>query len=51
MSDLKDKAKDKIDAAAKGTKDGAAKVIDKSEELAHQAGDKMQEGAKNLKNA
>ena len=51
MSDLKDKAKDKIDAAAKATKDGTANVIDKSKDLAHQAGDKMQGGAKKLKNA
>ena len=40
-----------IDNAAKATKDTAAKVIDKSKDLAHKAGDKMAEGAKKLKNA
>ena len=51
MSDLKDKTKEKIDSAAKATKDAAGKVIDKSKDLAHKAGEKMDEGAKKLKSA
>ncbi len=51
MTDFKNKAKAKIDEAAKATKDAAATVVDKSKDLAHKAGDKMKQGAKTLKDA
>jgi hypothetical protein len=51
MSDLKDKTKEKIDAAADATKNAAGKVIDKSKDVAHAVGKKMEEGGKRLKDA
>ena len=51
MSDLKDKTKEKIDGAAKATKDAAGKAVDKSKDLAHKAGNQMEQGAKKLKGA
>jgi hypothetical protein len=51
MSDLKDKAKDKIDAAAETAKKATEKVVDKTKDVAHAAGKKMEEGAKKLKDA
>lgn len=51
MSDLKDKAKDKIDDAADATKRGAGKVVDKAKDLAHSAGKKLEEGGKKLKDS
>ena len=51
MSDMKDKAKQKINDAADVAKNAAAKVVDKSKEVAHSAGKKMEEGGKRLKNA
>ena len=41
MSDMKDKAKQKIDDAADGAKKTADKVVDKSKDVAHSAGNKM----------
>jgi hypothetical protein len=51
MSDLKDKAKEKIDDAADATKKASDKVIDKSKDVAHSAGKKMEEGGKRLQDA
>ena len=51
MSDMKDKAKQKIDDAADGAKKAADKVVDKSKDIAHRAGKKMEEGGKRLQDA
>lgn len=51
MSDLKDKAKEKIDQAAEAAKTTAAKAIDKSKDVARSAGEKMEKGGKKLKDA
>ena len=51
MSDLRDKAKDTIDAAANAAKKATDKVADKTRDVAHAAGKKMEEGAKKLKEA
>jgi hypothetical protein len=51
MSDMKDKAKQKIDDAADGAKKAADKVVDKSKDVAHSAGKKMEEGGKRLQDA
>jgi hypothetical protein len=51
MSDLKDKVKDSVDAAAEAAKKAADVVTDKTKDAAHAAGKKMAEGAKKLKNA
>jgi|SRR5450432_1534446 gas vesicle protein len=51
MSDLKDKAKEKIDDAADAAKKAAAKVVDKSKDVAHSAGKKMEEGGNRLQDA
>ncbi len=51
MNDLKDKAKDKIDATAEAGKKAAAKVADKSKDLAQATGEKLEQGAKKLKGA
>jgi hypothetical protein len=51
MSDLKDKAKDRIDAVAEAAKKATEKVVDKTKDAAHAAGKKLEEGAKKLKDA
>jgi gas vesicle protein len=51
MSDMKDKAKQKIDDAADGAKKAVDKVVDKSKDIAHRAGKKMEEGGKRLQDA
>ena len=51
MSDLKDKAKEKIDAAARASKKAADQAAETAKDLAHKAGKKLEEGAKRLKNA
>jgi hypothetical protein len=51
MSDLKDRAKEKIDDAAHGAKKATDKVVDKSKDFAHGAGKKMEEGGKRLQDA
>ena len=51
MSDMKDKAKRKIDEAAEGAKKVAEKVVDKSRDAAHNAGKKIEEGGKRLQDA
>ncbi len=45
---MKDKAKKKIDSAAKATKAAAGTAIDKSKDLAHTAGKKLEEGGRRL---
>jgi ElaB/YqjD/DUF883 family membrane-anchored ribosome-binding protein len=49
MSDLKDKAKEKIDDAANAAKKASDKVADKGKDIAHTADKKMEEGPKKLK--
>ena len=51
MSDMRDKAKQKINDAADGAKKVVDKVVDKSKDVAHSAGKKMEEGGKRLQNA
>jgi gas vesicle protein len=51
LSDMKDKAKEKIDDAADAAKNAAGRVIDKSTDVAHSAGEKMEEGGKRLQDA
>ena len=51
MSDLKDKAKEKIDVAAEAAKKATEIVIDKSKDAAHSAGQKLEEGGKRLQDA
>jgi hypothetical protein len=48
---MKDKAKQKIDRAADATKKASAKVADKSKDIAHRAGKKLEAGGKRLRNA
>ena len=51
MSDMKDKAKHKIDDAADAAKQAADRVVDKSKDLAHSAGKKMKEEGSRLQDA
>ena len=51
MSDIEDKAKQKIDDAADAAKKAADKVVGKSKDIAHSAGKKMEEGGKRLQDA
>jgi hypothetical protein len=51
MSDLREKAKDKLDEAADAAKKAIDNVADKAKDLAHAGGKKMEEGAKKLKDA
>ena len=51
MSDLKDKAKEKIDDAADAAKKATDQVVDKAKDVAHSAGKKMEEGGKRLQDA
>ena len=44
MSDLKDKAREKINEAADVIKHATDKVVDKSKDVAHIAGKKLEEG-------
>ena len=48
MTDMKDKAKQKIDDAADAAKKAAGKVVDKSKDVAHSAGKKLEVGGKRL---
>ena len=48
MSDLKDKAKEKIDAAAEAAKKATEIVMDKSRDAVHSAREKLEEGSKRL---
>jgi hypothetical protein len=51
MNDFRDKAKDKIDDAAKAAKSATDKIADKSKEATHTAGKKLEEKGKKLQNA
>jgi hypothetical protein len=51
MSDLKKKTKDKIDSTAEAAKNATEKIGDKSKDIAHASGKKIDEGAKKLKDA
>jgi hypothetical protein len=51
MSDLKDKAKDKIGDVADAAKKAAGKVVDTTKDVAHSAGKKLEEGGKRLRDA
>ena len=48
INEMRDKAMQKLDEAAEAAKKAAALVIDRSKELAHDAGRKMEVGAKIL---
>jgi hypothetical protein len=49
MANLEDRAKNKIDDAAAAAKKATSKVVDKSKEVAHVAGQKLVDGGKRLK--
>lgn len=51
MSGLKDKTKKKIDDAAEAAKKATGKIVDKSKDVAHSVGKKMEEGGKRLQGA
>ena len=51
MSDLKDKAKEKIDEGADAAKKATEQVVDNAKDVAHKAGKKMKEGGKRLQDA
>jgi gas vesicle protein len=51
MTGFTDKAKEKIDDAADATKKAADQVVDKSRDVAHNMGKKMEEAGKRLQNA
>ena len=51
MSDLKDKAKKRIDDGADAAKKATEQVIEKAKDVAHTAGNKMEEGGKRLQDA
>ena len=48
MSNLKEKAKNKVDEAAKAVKKTSDKVVDKSKDLTHQAGKTVEKGGKRM---
>jgi hypothetical protein len=48
MSDLKDKAKAKMDEAASAVKKASAKVADRTKDLTHQAGQAVEKGGKRV---
>jgi gas vesicle protein len=50
VNDFRDKAKDKIDTAAGVTKKAADQVFDKSRDVAHTMGKKMEDAGKRLQN-
>jgi gas vesicle protein len=51
VGDLREKAKEKIDDAADATKKAADQIVDKSKDLAHTMGKKMEDTGKRLQNA
>jgi gas vesicle protein len=51
MTGFTDKAKEKIDDAADATKKAADQVVDRSRDVAHNMGKKMEEAGKRLQNA
>jgi len=48
VNNLKDKAKAKMNEATKAMKKTSDKVVDKSKEMAHQAGKAVEKGGKRL---
>jgi hypothetical protein len=48
MSNMKDKAKAKVDEAASAVKKASDKVVDKSKDLTHQAGKAVEKGGKRM---
>jgi hypothetical protein len=50
MSDLKSKTKDKIDDIAAAAKTTAGKAIDKTKDLSHSTGKKLEDTGKKLRN-
>ena len=50
MSNLREKTKGKIDAAADAAKRATDKVVDKSKDVAHSAGKKLEQEGKRLQN-
>jgi uncharacterized protein YjbJ (UPF0337 family) len=51
MSDLKSKAKRNIDTAAGAAKNAAGLAIDKSKDVVHSVGKKLEKGGKRLQSA
>ena len=51
MSGLKSKTKDKIDDVGAAAKTAAGKAIDKTKDLTHAAGKKLEKTGKRLQNA
>ena len=51
VGDLREKAKEKIDDAADATRKAADQIVDKSRDVAHNVGKKMEEAGKRLQNA
>jgi hypothetical protein len=51
MSDLKEKTKQKTEEAAQAVKEVTAKIVEKSKDVAHTVGKKMEEGGKRLQDA
>jgi hypothetical protein len=51
MSDVEDKAKEKIDAAAEAAKKATEIIMDRSKDAAHSAGKKLEGGGKCFQDA
>jgi hypothetical protein len=51
MNNLKSKTNDKIDNVAAAAKTTAGKAIDKTKDIAHTAGKKLEDTGKKLRNA
>jgi hypothetical protein len=51
MSDLRETLKEKTEEATHAVKDATAKVVEKSKDVAHAVGKKMEEGGKRLQDA
>jgi hypothetical protein len=51
MTDLKSKAKEKIEEGADAAKKATDQVVDKAKDVAHKAGKKMKEGGTRLQDA
>jgi hypothetical protein len=51
MSDLKDKLKEQIDDAAEATKKVLDTAVDKSKDVAHEIGKRVEQGGKRLRDA
>jgi hypothetical protein len=51
MSDLKDKVKEQIDDAAEATKKVLDSAVDKSKDIAHEIGKRVEQGGKRLQDA